>query len=76
MYAYSEPGKKPVIVVGECSGMISTVQRGEHGFGYDPLFVPHGSEKTFGEMTIGEKNQFSHRSKALEKLVTELKNSR
>jgi XTP/dITP diphosphohydrolase len=76
VYAYNEPGKTPVIVVGECSGMISSVQRGKHGFGYDPLFVPHGSEKTFGEMTIGEKNQFSHRSKALEKLVTELKNSR
>lgn len=76
VYAYCEPGKKPVIVVGECTGMISTTQRGEHGFGYDPLFVPQGSEKTFGEMTIQEKNKFSHRSKALEKLVTELKNSR
>ncbi|HWR63306.1 MAG TPA: XTP/dITP diphosphatase [Candidatus Thermoplasmatota archaeon] len=76
VYVYSEPGKTPVIVVGECSGMISAVPRGEHGFGYDPLFVPQGSEKTFGEMTIEEKNRFSHRSKALEKLVTELKNSR
>jgi XTP/dITP diphosphohydrolase len=75
VYAYSDPGKKPVIVTGECKGMISNEQRGEHGFGYDPLFVPKGSEKTFGEMTIDEKNQFSHRAKALEKLITELKNS-
>jgi XTP/dITP diphosphohydrolase len=75
VYAYSEPGKKPVIVVGECTGMISTETRGQHGFGYDPLFIPKGAEKTFGEMTIEEKNQYSHRAKALEKLITELKNS-
>lgn len=75
VYAYSEPGKKPVIVVGECTGMISTEPRGQHGFGYDPLFIPKGVEKTFGEMTIDEKNQFSHRAKALEKLITELKDS-
>jgi XTP/dITP diphosphohydrolase len=75
VYAYSEPGKKPVIVVGECNGTISTEQRGKHGFGYDPLFIPKGAEKTFGEMTIEEKNQYSHRAKALEKLITELKNS-
>jgi len=75
MYAYSEPGKKPVIVTGECKGMISTEQRGEHGFGYDPIFIPNDEEKTFGEMTIEEKNQYSHRAKALDKLITELKNS-
>jgi len=75
VYAYSEPGKKPMIVVGECTGMISTEQRGEHGFGYDPIFIPNGAEKTFGEMTIEEKNQYSHRAKALEKLIIELKNS-
>jgi XTP/dITP diphosphohydrolase len=75
VYAYSEPGKKPVIVTGECKGMISTEQRGEHGFGYDPIFIPNDEEKTFGEMTIEEKNQYSHRAKALDKLITELKNS-
>ncbi len=75
VYAYSKPAKKPVIVVGECTGTISTEMLGKHGFGYDPIFIPNGAEKTFGEMTIGEKNQFSHRARALEKLVTELKNS-
>jgi len=74
VYAYSEPGKKPLIVIGECKGMISNKQRGKHGFGYDPIFIPNGEEKTFGEMTIDEKNQFSHRSKALEKLIIKLKN--
>ena len=75
VYVYSEPGKKPAMVVGECTGMISTKPRGQHGFGYDPLFIPKGVEKTFGEMTIDEKNKFSHRAKALEKLITELKDS-
>ena len=75
VYAYSKPAKKPVIVVGECTGTISIEMLGKHGFGYDPIFIPNGAEKTFGEMTIGEKNQFSHRARALEKLVTKLKNS-
>ena len=75
VYAYSEPRKKPVIVVGKCTGTISTETRGKHGFGYDPIFIPNDEEKTFGEMTTEEKNQFSHRAKALEKLITEFKNS-
>lgn len=69
VYAYSEPGKKPVIITGECVGTITKEQRGDHGFGYDPLFIPQGASKTFGEMTLEEKNQYSHRSKALEKLL-------
>ena len=71
-YGYSEPGKKPVILTGECHGTISYEQRGNQGFGYDPLFIPNQAKKTFGEMTIQEKNQFSHRAKALEKLITHL----
>lgn len=70
VYAYSEPGKTSIIVTGECPGVISLKQRGRHGFGYDPIFIPTNSEKTFGEMTVGEKNLFSHRAKALEKLVS------
>ncbi len=72
VYAYSEPGKKPLIVLGECNGIISTKKQGTHGFGYDPIFIPNGAEKTFGEMSVKEKNQFSHRAKALEKLATAL----
>jgi XTP/dITP diphosphohydrolase len=73
VYAYSEQGKKPIIVTGKCRGTISTKKQGTNGFGYDPIFIPDGADKTFGEMTINEKNQFSHRAKALEKLVTLLK---
>ena len=69
VFAFSEPGKKPLIILGECPGMISMEKRGTHGFGYDPIFLPDGSEKTFGEMAAEEKNLFSHRGKALEKLV-------
>jgi XTP/dITP diphosphohydrolase len=72
VYSYSEPGKKPVIVTGECKGMISNEQQGKQGFGYDPIFIPNGAKKTFGEMTIEEKNLYSHRGKALEKLIIEL----
>ena len=43
------------------------------GFGYDAVFVPDGSDLTFGEMTIEEKGQFSHRKKAMIKLIDYLK---
>jgi XTP/dITP diphosphohydrolase len=69
VYAYSEPGKKPIIVVGECTGTITTERRGTQGFGYDPIFIPKGVSKTFGEMSMDEKNRYSHRAKALEKLL-------
>ncbi len=54
---------------GICEGQIIEERKGEQGFGYDPVFVPAGSAKTFAEMDMGEKNQFSHRKKAIEKLV-------
>ncbi len=73
VYAYSKPGKKPIIVIGECTGVISTEKQGNHGFGYDPIFIPVGAQKTFGEMTVVEKNQYSHRGKALDKLAIVLK---
>ena len=64
---------KPIISVGECNGTISTEQRGKNGFGYDPIFLPKGVRRTFGEMTTDEKNKYSHRSKALDKLILKLK---
>lgn len=54
---------------GICEGMILKTTRGENGFGYDPVFVPKGNTKTFAEMTIAEKNIFSHRKKAMDKLI-------
>jgi XTP/dITP diphosphohydrolase len=54
---------------GICEGEIIKEQRGTNGFGYDPIFIPEGSTKTFAEMDMNEKNQFSHRKKAMNKLI-------
>lgn len=54
---------------GVCKGMITKEEKGEKGFGYDAVFIPEGSEKTFAEMTLEEKNKFSHRKKAISKLI-------
>ena len=55
---------------GICPGRIISERRGNNGFGYDPVFIPTGSDKTFAEMDMTEKNKFSHRKKAMEKLIT------
>lgn len=60
---------------GICEGTIIEAQQGSNGFGYDPIFVPNGSTVTFAEMTIGQKSQFSHRKKALNKLLDCLTNN-
>ena len=54
---------------GICPGTITKEKKGAGGFGYDPIFVPDGSAKTFAEMDMAEKNLFSHRKKAIEKLI-------
>ena len=54
---------------GVCEGRIIHEKRGNNGFGYDPVFVPEGSELSFAEMDMAGKNQFSHRKKATQKLV-------
>jgi XTP/dITP diphosphohydrolase len=54
---------------GASEGMILTAQRGDCGFGYDPLFVPQGEQRSYAEMSMAEKNQTSHRSRALHKLA-------
>ncbi|HYK45556.1 MAG TPA: RdgB/HAM1 family non-canonical purine NTP pyrophosphatase [Parafilimonas sp.] len=54
---------------GITKGQIIVEKRGRNGFGYDPVFVPEGSEKTFGEMSLDQKNIFSHRRKAIDKLI-------
>jgi XTP/dITP diphosphohydrolase len=60
-------------VEGIVEGTILEALRGVQGFGYDPLFVPNGYSKTYAEMTIEEKNQLSHRARALERAVDVLK---
>ena len=54
---------------GECKGEITEERSGIEGFGYDPIFLPNGFEKTFAEMKQNEKGLISHRGKAVEKLV-------
>lgn len=61
---------KEFLFEGICEGEIINERKGEKGFGYDPVFVPTGSDKTFAEMTMEEKNNFSHRKKAADKLVS------
>lgn len=60
------------IVSGTCEGSIALKPRGNEGFGYDPIFIPEGDNKTFAEMDPSQKNGISHRSRALEALKEEL----
>ncbi|MBN2367052.1 MAG: RdgB/HAM1 family non-canonical purine NTP pyrophosphatase [Calditrichaeota bacterium] len=53
---------------GVVDGRIISEKRGNHGFGYDPVFVPEGKTRTFAEMPLSEKNLISHRARAFEKL--------
>ncbi len=55
---------------GICNGKIIQEKRGKEGFGYDPVFIPDGSEMTFAEMGKIAKNEFSHRKKAMDKLIS------
>ena len=58
---------------GDCEGMVGRVPRGDHGFGYDPLFLPEETPgKTMAELTLDEKNLISHRFHALEDLAAKL----
>ena len=54
---------------GVVEGRILDHETGHEGFGFDPLFVPEGTEKSFAEMTPGEKNAISHRGRAVRKLA-------
>ena len=63
---------KQLIFEGVCEGTILTEKRGESGFGYDPVFMPEGFDRSFAEMNLSEKGNISHRGKAVEKLVTYL----
>ena len=55
---------------GICKGTIAETMHGAEGFGYDPIFIPEGSSKSFAEMTMEEKNIYSHRQKAVTQLFT------
>ncbi|UCC94099.1 MAG: RdgB/HAM1 family non-canonical purine NTP pyrophosphatase [Thermoplasmata archaeon] len=59
------PGGTVEVLRGTCQGRIPDVPRGTGGFGFDPVFVPEGAERTFAEMGLEEKEGHSHRGKAL-----------
>ncbi len=67
-------GGKEFQFEGICEGVIAEEKKGINGFGYDPLFIPDGSHQHFAEMTQAGKSQFSHRKKALDKLIEFLQN--
>ncbi|MDU3010093.1 MAG: RdgB/HAM1 family non-canonical purine NTP pyrophosphatase [Peptoniphilus harei] len=64
--------KNIIPIEGVCPGKISLEERGDNGFGYDSIFIPEGFDKTFAEMSHEEKNQISHRSRALKNLRDKL----
>ena len=66
-------GGQTIQVEGVVRGRIATEEYGEGGFGYDPVFIPEGYDKTFGELPAEIKNHISHRARALANLVEILK---
>ena len=65
-----------VLFTGIVNGTITLEKRGNYGFGYDPIFRPNNSEKTFAEMDSEEKNKWSHRGKAVSQLIDYLSTSK
>lgn len=66
-------GGEDIIVHGRCDGTIATRPSGREGFGFDPIFVPSGFERTFAEISITEKNGISHRGRAVQAFAEELR---
>ncbi len=66
--------EKIISVEGKTYGEILFERKGSGGFGYDPIFLSHDLKKSFGEATAEEKNSISHRKRAIEALLKELKN--
>ena len=62
-------GGKRYLFEGKIEGVITTAPKGTSGFGYDPVFQADGYDKTFAELTLEDKNNISHRAKAVEQLV-------
>lgn len=71
--AYVDDTAEPLVAEGRCEGNIIRNQEGEHGFGYDPIFYLPLYGKTMAQLPAEEKNKISHRSKALNQLIPQLK---
>ena len=70
--ALADPNGKTHIFEGRVNGHIQEHKTGENGFGYDPIFVPDGFDKSFAEMSAEEKANISHRGRAMEKFIAYL----
>ena len=66
---YCAPNSEPKTFLGKVVGEIAVEERGNLGFAFDPLFYVPSEDKTFGELTTDEKNQFSHRKNSLKKFI-------
>ncbi|MCF8267832.1 MAG: RdgB/HAM1 family non-canonical purine NTP pyrophosphatase [Ignavibacteriales bacterium] len=66
-------GAKIIQALGTLKGELILEQRGKNGFGYDPLFIPDGYEKTLAEMSAEQKNSISHRARAFNSLFEQMK---
>tara|TARA_B100001540_G_scaffold249014_1_gene224696 strand:- start:1898 stop:2518 length:621 start_codon:yes stop_codon:yes gene_type:complete len=62
-------GDFEITAEGYCDGLISGSAKGENGFGYDPVFFITNEKRTFSQMTIEEKEKYSHRGKAIRKII-------
>jgi len=71
--ALAQQGTLRLEVDGDCRGVIADVPRGTNGFGYDPVFLFPELDKTFAELTSEEKNEYSHRARAIRNLISRLK---
>lgn len=71
--AVATPGEETFFKQGVCEGYITDKRYGEEGFGYDPIFIPKGYNKTMAEMSAEEKNAISHRKNAMDALASFLK---
>ena len=67
---------EPILASGTWEGTLIREPRGLGGFGYDPIFVPRGFDRTAAELDAAQKNSLSHRGQALATLVTQLQNRR
>ena len=63
------PYQYPLFFEGRCEGGLVWPSRGDQGFGYDPIFVPEGFDRTFAEMAPEEKKELSHRACALTTMI-------
>jgi XTP/dITP diphosphohydrolase len=75
-FVVSATDPSPILASGTWEGILIGDPRGLGGFGYDPIFVPRGFERTAAELDPGEKNSLSHRGQALRALVAQLQNRR